>query len=126
MIPERMLFVYNAESGMFNALNDWAHKFFSPETYECSLCRHTYGLRGMLVPWKIFIEGRPFPSSFHYRPEFWRTYPAMRDLPLPLILVERQGAVEVLLAADEIKGAVDLPALIKLVSAKLDASEKAA
>ena len=26
--PDRMLIVYNAEDGLFNALNDWAHKFF--------------------------------------------------------------------------------------------------
>ena len=33
-----LVFVYNADSGVFNALADAAHKIFSPRTYACNLC----------------------------------------------------------------------------------------
>jgi len=39
MSPDRIIFVYNTDDGLFNALMDTAHKIFSPATYECSLCR---------------------------------------------------------------------------------------
>ncbi|MGH7957008.1 MAG: hypothetical protein ACREH8_08345 [Opitutaceae bacterium] len=124
--PDRMTMVYNADEGLFNALNDWAHKFFSPETYECPLCRYTYGLTGMLSPWKTFIENQPFPTTFLYRPEFWKAYPGMRSLTLPLILVEKQGVVDVLVSADEIKNTGGLMTLINLVQARLEGWRPAA
>jgi len=40
---DRLIFVYNAESGTMNSAIDFAHKMLSPETYECNLCRITYG-----------------------------------------------------------------------------------
>jgi hypothetical protein len=36
-----LVFVYNADSGVFNTLSDIAHKIFSPETYACNLCALT-------------------------------------------------------------------------------------
>ncbi|MEO5959554.1 MAG: hypothetical protein ABIR80_10585 [Opitutaceae bacterium] len=118
--PDRLLMVYNADEGLFNALNDWAHKFFSPETYECPLCRFTYGMTGMLAPWKTFIAHLPFPTAFIYRPVFWQMHPEMRSLPLPLILVEKAGRTEVLATAEEIKNTGGLMTLINLVQTKLE------
>ncbi len=118
--PDRLLMVYNAEEGLFNALNDWAHKIFSPDTYECTLCHFTYGLTGMLKVWKTFIELQPFPTTFIHRTEFRKAHPAFREMALPLILVERQGRVEVLLSADEIKDTGGLVPLINRVQARLE------
>ena len=124
--PDRMLMVYNAEDGLFNALNDWAHKFFSPHTYQCTLCHFTYGLTGMLKVWKTFIELQPFPTVFFHRTEFKQAHPKFRAMTFPLILVERQGRVEVLLTADEIKATGGLMTLINRVQARLEAWQSAA
>ena len=32
-----IVFVYNADSGLFNMVTDTAHKMLSPDTYECNL-----------------------------------------------------------------------------------------
>ena len=37
----RLLFVYNADTGLFNALADSAHKILSPQTYQWVLCEVT-------------------------------------------------------------------------------------
>lgn len=116
-----MLMVYNAEDGLFNAVNDWAHKFFSPDTYDCRLCHYTYGVAGMLRPWKVFLEAQGFPSVFFYRPFFRKAYPEFEQLPLPLILVEKAGRAEVLLTAAEISASGELASLIARVQAKLAA-----
>ena len=38
-----LLFVYNADTGLFNTVADAAHKILSPSTYSCNLCKVTYG-----------------------------------------------------------------------------------
>lgn len=117
--PDRMLMVYNADEGFFNALNDWTHKIISPETYDCRLCHYTYGVTGMLAPWKAFIDHQPFPTVFFYRPKFKRAYPDYKDVALPLILVEKAGQADVLLLADEIADSGGLTSLIDLIQARL-------
>lgn len=120
-LPDRLIMVYNANDGLFNAINDWAHKFFSPETYDCRLCHFTYGLAGMLKPWKAFLEAQKFPTMFYHRPDFRRAFPEFEPVPLPLILVEKDGRAEVLMTAVDIAGSGDLAGLIARVQARLQA-----
>jgi len=121
MNPERIIFAYNADNGLFNAVNDWAHKFFSPQTYQCSLCRYTFGLSGMLIPWKNFLQLLPFPAEFLHRDEFRSRFPTFATAPLPLILVETNGVAEILVTAEAIKDSGGLAGLIELVQARLNA-----
>ena len=44
-------------------------------SYQCSLCRCTFGLTGMLIPWKNFLQLLPFPSDFLHRDEFRPRFP---------------------------------------------------
>ncbi len=39
-----LIFVYNADSGLLNAINDGILKIVSPSTYQCSLCSLTFGV----------------------------------------------------------------------------------
>ena len=118
--PDRILMVYNADEGLFNAINDWAHKMFSPETYECPLCRFTYGLGGMLKPWKTFIEQQPCPVQFLYRPYFRKAHPGFAAEPLPIVLVESRGVLQALLTAAEISDVDGLPTLINRMQLRLE------
>lgn len=118
MKPDRLIFVYNADDGFFNALNDMAHKVFSPDTYQCSLCRYTYGIRGMLLPWKQFVESLPHRKVFLHRNEFRQEFPDL-DCPLPVILVEKDCHCETLIAADEIKQAGNLDGLVTIMRERL-------
>lgn len=118
MKPDRLIFVYNADDGFFNALNDMAHKVFSPETYQCSLCRYTYGIRGMLLPWKQFIEALPCSTVFLHRNEFRQDFPD-KDVPLPVILAETNGRCDTLLSANEIKESDSLDGLITVMRERL-------
>jgi hypothetical protein len=112
--------VYNAEDGFFNALNDWAHKVFSPHTYECTLCHYTVGLTGMLSPWKTFIELQPCPTTFLHRTEFKQENPQFKSTALPLILGEYGGNLVPLVTADEIKATGGLMSLINLVQTRFE------
>jgi len=84
-----LLFVYNADSGLFNTLTDIAHKVFSPKTYACNLCAITHSATGMREEWKGFLEELGRPMEFLHRDEFHKKY-GEEGIGLPAIL-ERDG-----------------------------------
>ncbi len=127
-IPSRLpklLLVYNAENGAFNALADTLHKVFSPATYQCSLCQYTHGLTGMVLPWKIFLEALGLESRFLYRSEFRELFPTVPDA-LPLILLEHPERLEILLDAENIKQTGGVDELMCVVANRLAAAIPAA
>jgi hypothetical protein len=95
----RLIFVYNADSGLFNAAFDALHKVVSPRTYACDLCRLTYGPTRMKKEWKRTLEELPLETAFYHRDEFRARYD--RDDALPAVFVERDR-LEVLLSAEEL------------------------
>jgi hypothetical protein len=92
----RLIFVYNAGSGLITALIHTVHKQVHPASYPCSLCALTFGLIAMRREWKHFVERLPGETIFHHRDDFSATYPALgtrgaREVPLPAILVSEAG-----------------------------------
>ena len=69
-----IVFVYNADSGLFNTLTDIAHKIFAPQTYECNLCAITYGNFGMRDEWQEFLASVDAELEFLHRDELAARY----------------------------------------------------
>lgn len=115
----KILFVYNADSGLLNALKDTIHKAVSPKTYACNLCRVTYGAISTQDEWKEFIAELPHDVSFMHRDEFIRTYPDV-SVHLPAVF-SVDGSPQVLVSAKEMNGAKTIRDLIGIVSATLSA-----
>ena len=116
-----LIFVYNADGGVLNALGDMVHKIVSPATYPCSLCALTHGPVAMRRAWRRFLGTIGLPTRFVYRDEF-RIDLDRRDVPLPAILLRGQsGPPEVLVSAAELNALPDLPALIALIETRLAA-----
>jgi hypothetical protein len=109
-----LVFVYNAESGVFNALADAAHKIFSPRTYACNLCALTHTALGMRGEWKSFLEGLGVPLEFLHADELRSRY-RVEGVPLPAVF-ERDGAsLRVLAGADAINACATLGELKQLI-----------
>jgi hypothetical protein len=119
--PDRLVLVYNAEDGFFNALTDWAHKAFSPSTYACALCRYTAGVAGLKTPWKTFLDLLPLQKKFFHRTEFKTAFPQQAAITLPVIMLGSKGSLEVLVSAEEIKATGGVMTLINLVQSRLEA-----
>jgi hypothetical protein len=111
----KLLIVYNEDSGLFNAFSSSLHKALAPETYACQLCCLTYGLTHMVGEWKAYLQTLPFPVQALHRNEFRVNYPSLKLLDLPVILFERDGLVEVVLTASEINLKTDITQLLKLL-----------
>ena len=91
-MPQRLLFVYNADGGRLAGLKDMSHKILSPATYPCSLCAITYGAILMRPEQGAFIKVLPVPVEFPHRDEFRCDYPQWARHPLPAAFaVEEDG-----------------------------------
>jgi hypothetical protein len=120
-MPQRLVFVYNADGGRLAGLKDMFHKILFPATYPCSLCAITYGATSMRPEWREFIKILPVPVDFLHRDEFERTYPqgGKPQLPATFALTET-GVLVPFIKASEMDAA-DLNGLMELVRQRLQA-----
>jgi hypothetical protein len=89
----KLIFVYNADSGVFSLLSDFAHKIFSPQTYACNLCAITHGNFGMKNEWREYLKTLPVPFEFLHADEFKAKY-KIADAELPAVFRHQNGEVE--------------------------------
>lgn len=75
----KLIFVYNAKSGLGNKMMDALYKSFSPSTYECDLCSLTYGSIGPKKEWTDFLNAIEMESEFHYKDKFSVAHPSLKD-----------------------------------------------
>ncbi len=110
----QLVFVYNADSGLFNGMADAAHKLFSPDTYSCNLCKVTYGWFTERGAWRDFIEQLDIPCRFLHRDEFRAAYPAL-EIDLPAVLRVQDGEASPCIESTELNACEDIDALIERV-----------
>jgi hypothetical protein len=110
-----LLFVYNADSGLFNSMADAAHKILSPSTYNCNLCKITYGWFTERTRWRGFIESLDVPCTFLHRDELQQRHPELGSEPLPAVFWVTDGKATHCVGADTLNGCADLDALIRLI-----------
>jgi len=113
-----LLFVYNADSGLFNTLTDIAHKVFSPSTYSCNLCALTHTPLGMKSAWKAFLATLPMPLEFLHANELRQRHRNI-DTPLPSIFQREGDRLTLWLPAEVINRCRTLEELQALITAKL-------
>ena len=109
-----LIFVYNADSGLFNTLADIGHKLFSPETYPCDLCMLTHGVLREREPWRAFVEQLPLETRFLHRDEFRREFPQV-DTPLPAVFLQREDRISLCVDARSLHNCKNLDELQDLI-----------
>ena len=107
----RLIFVYNADSGLFNTLTDIGHKIFSPETYNCPLCDLTHGYFTMRKEWGNFLEQLEYELIFLHRDEFIKKHPDLSHTLLPVILVQSDHIITTLLDDNVLRQCKDIEQL---------------
>lgn len=115
----KLIFVYNADSGMLNTMKDISHKLFSPQTYDCFLCSLTHDTFSENKEWKAFRTNSSLDMNFLHRDEFEKEYD--RRMEYPLILKEA-GDLEVVISKDQLASYSSLTELITAVE-ELDQQE---
>ncbi|PIN95415.1 hypothetical protein COU56_01700 [Candidatus Pacearchaeota archaeon CG10_big_fil_rev_8_21_14_0_10_31_9] len=113
-----LIFVYNADSGIFNSISDSIHKIISPSTYQCNLCKITYGITNEKDEWKNYISSLPYRVIFLHKEEFKKQYPNVKER-LPAVFKILGSKTILLISADEINKCKNLSDLKKLVDSRL-------
>ncbi|MBL4902604.1 MAG: hypothetical protein JKY62_08120 [Desulfocapsa sp.] len=112
-MSDTLIFVYNADSGLFNTLTDTAHKLFSPKTYECNLCAMTFSGIGMKQEWRKFIDTIDLPLEFLHKDEFKDKYKT--EVELPAIFLKSGNDLNLSIDAEAINKCKEIDELKQLI-----------
>jgi hypothetical protein len=119
---ERLVFVYNANSGIGNALLDGLHKTFSPATYSCNLCALTFGIFSENKKWKEFRQDAGLEMEFLHLDEFKKRFPGEQQKreAFPQVFISTEGQLTGFLSKGEINDMKNQEDLIAAVQAKYE------
>jgi len=114
----RLIFIYNANSGLRNALLDAAHKALSPTTYQCNLCDLTFGVFKERKAWRKFREEKKWGMEFLYKDEFNKQYASKfgHKYEFPIVLIAINDQLQVFVSATELNELENMEALIDLIN----------
>lgn len=115
-----LVFVWNADAGILNAVKDSLHKWISPETYSCRLCELTHGFAKEKKAWRTFLDCVGKPVFFYYRDTFDQTG-ISGDFPyaFPLVLERNKSQWKKLLGPDQFVEITTLEGLIRALEQNL-------
>lgn len=111
-----LIFVYNADGGFYTAVTDFAHKILSPKTYNCNLCKLSFGIFNEKKEWKEFISSFKILSLFFHRDEFEKIYHLKNKYPA--VFWQNGLKTTHIISADEINKCTSTGELINLVKQK--------
>ena len=114
----KLVFVYNADSGLINTVKDFWHKALRPSTYQCNLCQTTFGTFGAKKEWKSFISDLGIDSEFLHKDEFVEKYD-VKDAKYPSAYILKNGNLTVFITQEEMNEVITITEMEELVSSKL-------
>jgi hypothetical protein len=117
----KLIFIYNADSGLGNMLIDGAHKILSPSTYECSLCDLTFGAFSEKSKWKKFRAESDVDMKFLHKDEFNEQYASKfgHKFLFPIILAEANLGLAVFVTTEELNNLEKVEDLIALIKTRV-------
>lgn len=114
----KLIFVYNADSGLFNTVSDIAHKVLSPKTYSCNLCALTHGHFKVRQEWVDFLKQLDIELEFLHRDEFLTRH-HIPDAEFPAIFIEENEQLSLWLDQASLNQLATLDDLKKVISERL-------
>jgi len=121
MNDKKLVFVYNADSGVVNIVKDFWHKLLRPSTYQCNLCAQTFSAFGMKKDWKKFINKLDIEAEFLHKDEFEGKY-EISDAVYPSAYLKNGNTFDLLINQDEMNGVKSLDEMEALVLSKLSST----
>ncbi|KQC29837.1 hypothetical protein [Flagellimonas eckloniae] len=120
-ITQKLIFIYNANSGKRNALMDSMHKVFNPSTYDCKLCDITFGVMTENKTWKKFRQEIELQMEFLHKDEFAKKYASKfgHKFNFPIVLIEGEQGLEILISKEELNQLETANGLVDLVKERV-------
>lgn len=120
-MAEKLIFVYNANSGKANALFDVYHKIASPKTYQCNLCKLTHGVFTERKIWSRFKKNLDVDMQFLHADEFKKEYKSKfgYKFNFPIVLIKENADLQIFISDKELNELKTLGELMQLVKERL-------
>lgn len=130
MTENKLIFVYNANSGIHNAILDSAHKIISPDTYACNLCDITYGTIKEDSVWRKYRkknkklskaqDPKAIEMEFLHKNQFIKRHDSKeRDTyTYPIVLAVKNNYMEVFIHTEILDVVETSEELIELIEAR--------
>ncbi|MGJ8735975.1 GTPase [Zobellia laminariae] len=120
---QKLIFIYNADSGLKNALLDSAHKILSPSTYDCNLCDITFGVFTEDKVWKKFREQTNLEMEFLHKDEYKKQYASKfgNKYTFPIILAQVNEDLQVFVSTEEMNTLENSESLTKIIQERTKA-----
>lgn len=117
----KLIFVYNAQSGLGEKLIDGIHKIVSPSTYNCKLCQITFGKLTEKKSWKEFREHDNIEMEFLYKDEFQDGYSSKfgHKYDFPIVLIEEGSELHVFISPEELNELQTAEELMEMVETRV-------
>lgn len=118
---QKLIFIYNADSGLGNLILNGAHKILSPRTYDCKLCELTFGAFAEKSIWKKFRTESDLDMEFLHKDEFKKQYASKfgHKFTFPIVLAATENNLEVFITTDEMKDFKSQEELIARIKARV-------
>ena len=115
---EKLIFIYNASDDLISVSFDFIHKIVSPSTYQCSLCKITYGNISMHNKWKEYIYNSNYDFEFLYKNNYMEYHEDLSIEELPVSYKYDGNSYEVFISKNEFDLCDNLDDLINLMNRK--------
>ncbi len=120
MNKAKLIFVYNAKSGLVSGAFDLAHKIVSPQTYACNLCMVTYGNLGMKGGWKKYLDTIDMDKVFLHTDQLIGDYIEIANHSLPAVFYQDSNQnIQPLISSEEMNKLENLDELMSVLDQKL-------
>ena len=118
-----LIFVYNADGGLFNLAADIAHKIFSLQTYSCNLCQITHSTFGMKTEWRDYLKTLKVPFGFLHADEFKAEY-QIKTADLPAVFIKENDDLKMIIDSAAINACRTIEDLKRIINERLEAAER--
>ncbi len=114
---EKLIFVYNADSGKLKSIIGAFQKIVNPASYDCNLCKLTYGAFDEKKAWRDFRKNGDLDMEFLHKDEFLKSYASKfgHKFEFPIILAQNQKGLEVLVSTPELREITEVEELISRI-----------
>jgi len=119
MNGKKLIFVYNADSGVINLVKDFWKKILRPSSYECNLCMQTFGAFSMKKDWKSFIKNLNIDTEFLHRDEFEKKY-QIKNAKYPSAYILENKNLTLLITEEEMNSVKSLDEMEVIVLRKVN------
>lgn len=116
---KKVIFVYNANSGLASVVKDFWKKILRPSSYDCNLCMQTFGIFGVKKDWKKFIQDLNIETEFLHKDEFEKKF-EITNANYPSAYIENNGNLSLFITVEEMNTVKSLEEMEELVSEKIN------